>query len=182
MKKKFFYNNASVLLMVLAFMLTLLIFASVFLRTVVTSTKNAGYQVISARALYLAEAGLNKAEYYLLSVSPTAPDGTTNASWRTTPAYSSSGSTYSSCSVGACSPKTETFGSGSYTMWLDNSGSDIKITSCGLYNGLSRTVQFIVTSLMTAGSTSPPVATALRGFYPVAGSWKEPIKPGTACP
>jgi Tfp pilus assembly protein PilX len=145
-------SKGSVLLMTLMFMICLTILSSLFLNMVMVNSTNASALVNSTQALYLAEAGVNKAVYYLKN---TAPDGTTNASWRTTayPAvagnYAPSGTLPASCTLTPTQPCQESLDGGlsSYTIWVVTAGNKIQITSSGAYNGLIRTVQEEFTQL-----------------------------------
>lgn len=149
MRKAYNGNKASILLMTMAFMVILVVLATVFFTSVVENLRTAGSQNDNAEALYLAEAGINMAIWYLKN---TAPDSSTDGSWRTT-AYSTSstGSTYSSCTAGSCNPKTESLNNGTYTMWVETSSNNIKITSKGTFNNLSRTVQVLTTTQPLSG-------------------------------
>lgn len=138
-------RRGSVLLMVFMLMLALAGFASVSLDRVRTSDRTTGTQVDNAQALALAEAGIAKAAYYLLN---TAPNGTTDGSWRTTAYPAAAG-------AGATDPRNETLGSGSYTMWVETSGSDIQITSQGLYGAVSRIIR---AKYAYSGAGSTPTA------------------------
>lgn len=127
-------NSGATLLLTLILMTVLAVFVSVFLNTVLTTNRNADNQMCNARAFYLAEAGVHKAVWYLLN---TAPNGTTDGSWRTTAYPAAAGSN-------PTDPKNESLGGGNYTMWVQNSGVDspqsILITAKGTYNGVSRTL------------------------------------------
>ncbi len=124
-------------------MVVLVVLATTFLNMVVVNVKSSGSQYSSDRALYLAEAGVQEAVYYLRN---TAPDGSTNGTWRT---VGYSGGTPSTPCTGWTSPTNpcqETLGDGSYTVWAEDSGNyQIKITSAGTCNGLTRTVQAYAT-------------------------------------
>lgn len=148
-------SRGSVLLMTLMFMICLTILSSLFINMVMVNSTNASALVSSTQALYLAEAGANKAVYYLRN---TAPDGTTNASWRTTPYpasagnYAPAGTLPASCTLTPTLPCQESLDGGfsSYTIWVVTAGNKIQITSSGAYNGLIRTVQEEVTQLSGA--------------------------------
>ena len=140
----------------------------ILLKNIIFATRNSGFQAQNEQAFYLAEAGLNKAEWFLLN---TAPNGSTNQTWRTN-AYSGGtpNSTASACS--GTTPCAESLAGGSYTMWVETSAPNIMITSCGLYSGISRTVQVKIY-----------FPSNYYNAYPVAGSWRE-LKGVTkgACP
>jgi len=149
-------TKGSVLLMTLMFMIALTIMATLFLNMVMVNSTNASAVANSAQALYLAEAGINKAIYYLQATSLsgyTAPDGSTNGTWRTTayPAvagnYAPAGTLPASCTLTSTQPCQESLDGGfsSYTMWVVTAGNKIQITSSGAYNGLIRTEQVLVT-------------------------------------
>jgi len=106
-----------------------------YLSFVQYSTKNTGTQVSHSQAIYLAEAGLNKAVYYLEN---TAPDSSTDGSWRTTAYPAAPG-------PGGTDPQQESFGAGTYTMWVETSGSDVLISARGTANGIERIIQQTVT-------------------------------------
>jgi hypothetical protein len=134
-------------------MFTLAVFVTVFLDKVIFTNKNTGIQSNGVCALYAAEAGINKAMWYLLNV---APDGTTDASWRTTAYPAPAGSD-------PRDPKNEDFEQGSYTFWVQDSPQYILITAQGLCKEVLRTVhqEFI----FDAGLP--------KTLTPVAGTWGE---------
>ncbi|MBF0570361.1 MAG: hypothetical protein HQL12_00675 [Candidatus Omnitrophica bacterium] len=149
-----FSHKGSVLLMTMIMMVCLTVLAVVYLNTVMLNSTNASAQVANTQALYLAEAGINKAIYYL-TPPHAAPDGSTNGTWRTTPYPAGSGN-YAAAGTapGACvgtgtptPPCQESLDAGvsSYTIWVVNWGDKIQITSAGTYNGLTRTIQVRVT-------------------------------------
>jgi len=107
----------------------------------------------SVHALYIAEAGLNKAAWYLLN---TAPDNTTDASWRTLAYPTAPG-------PDPHDPQQESFGGGSYTIWVQDSSGAITITSSGVYNGNTRIVHQQEQVILTPPQT--------RMLTAVAGSW-----------
>jgi len=146
-------DRGSVLLITMMFMFVLAVFTTIFLFSVDTAIRKADYVSNSTKAIYLAEAGLNKAIYYVLG---TAPDGTTDGSWRTTAYPAAAG-------PNPTDPRNESFSGGSYTMWVETSGSDILITASGIYNGLTRTVHQKVTLVVGV-----PLSLTV-----VAGSWGE---------
>ena len=152
--------------------MVLVILAAVYCNSVMFTAFNSEGQVESAKAFYAADSGINRVLYYL---TYQAPDGTTNGSFRTVTSYpSATGGNYSSCSPGSCYPQTIVWDSIKnyvYTIWVDTSGADVKITSCGSYNNIFITVQVTVTKL---GATST--------FYPVAGTWNQPKGTSNNCP
>jgi len=103
-----------------------------YLSLVQNSTRNTGNQVSDSQALDLAEAGLHKAIYYLINGN-TAPDTSTDGSWRTTAYPADPG-------AGANDPKQEAFANGTYTMWVEGC-SNIRITARGTINGVERIVR-----------------------------------------
>jgi hypothetical protein len=123
-------SRGSVLILTFLLMTTATVILLAYLSMVKHHTVFANSQLNGMRALYISEAGLNQAAWYLLN---TAPDTTTDGSWRTTayPAVSSSGSN---------DPRQESFEGGTYTMWVEDSNGDILITSRGVYRGMTRTV------------------------------------------
>jgi Tfp pilus assembly protein PilX len=122
-------HRGSLMLLALMFMTVMAVLASVFLYTVSVTNRLAGSQGSSLRAFYMAEAGVNKAIWYLRS------DG----AWWTTPYPAAAGS-------GANDPKNEPLGDGSYTMWVEHlGGGSVAITSSGAYRGSTRKVRVVVT-------------------------------------
>ena len=119
------------------FMISLIIIAASYLFMVTHDTRNAGAQMNNDRALYLADAGLNKAVWYLTN---TAPDNSTVGSWRTA-AYSTDPGPDST------DPQQESLGDGTYTMWVEPEllGSDIMVTARGTVNNIERTVRETIT-------------------------------------
>lgn len=91
-------NKGFLLLFSFAIIVTLSLLVAVFLFLSAVITRDAGFQEIDRKNSYLAESGINKAVWYLEN---TAPDGSTNGSWRT-PGL------------------TENLGGGSYTMIVEN--------------------------------------------------------------
>lgn len=132
-------NRGVVLLLTFIFMISLTIVASSYIFMVTTRVKSESRKsitsVISLKAIYLAEAALNHAVYYLTN---TAPDDSTDGSWRTTayPAAPGAGNT---------DPQQKSLGSGTYTMWVETSGSDIQVTARGTVAGTERIIREIIT-------------------------------------
>lgn len=121
-------TRGAVLLLTFIFMVTLSAIAASYIFLVTSGTRTVGGQTNNMLAFYLAEAGLNKAVWYLLN---TAPDSSTDGSWRTSDYPAAAG-------AGASDPKQESLGAGTYTMWVQNSGSSILITARGTVSGLER--------------------------------------------
>jgi Tfp pilus assembly protein PilX len=132
-------EKGAALIITFIFMVSLTIITSAYLFMVTYGTRNVNAQVNNAKAVYLADAGLNKAVWYLTN---TAPDGSTDGSWRTTayPAVAGANPT---------DPQQESLGSGVYVMWVETSGSNIMVTARGTVNNIARTVRETVT--LTAG-------------------------------
>ncbi|MFH2137509.1 MAG: hypothetical protein ABII88_03240 [Candidatus Omnitrophota bacterium] len=126
-------NNNKGVALILTFMImtALIIIVAAYLFLIVGGARLVNAQVNSTQALYLSEAGLNKAIWYLLN---TAPDGSTDGSWRTS-AYPAVPGT------GGNDPQQETLGAGTYTLWVENSGSNILITGRGTINNTERIIQ-----------------------------------------
>ena len=141
-------KRGSMLLIVLMFLVVISVFAVLFLEKVIYSNRNFYGQLRNDKAFYLAEAGFNKAIWYLLD---TAPNGTADGSWRTAayPAVYGSGPT---------DPQMESLGGGTYTMWVvDSSAGSILIVSSGKYEDVTRIVHQRVTlaghQITTAAAT-----------------------------
>ena len=128
-------RRGSMLLMTLIFMVALTVAVTAFLDNILYSNRAVDAQMTSAQAFYAAESGLSHAMHYLLS---TAPDSSTGGTWRTTAFPAAAG-------TGANDPRSETLIDGSYTMWAETSGSNIKLTARGGYGTSVRTVQQKVT-------------------------------------
>lgn len=132
-------EKGAVLIITFIFMISLTIVTAAYLFMVTYGTRNVNAQVNNAKAVYLADAGLNKAVWYLTN---TAPDGSTNGSWRTTAYPAAAGSN-------PTDPQQESLGSGTYIMWVETSGSNIRVTARGTVNNIVRTIQ--ETIILTAG-------------------------------
>ena len=131
----FLSHRGSLLLITLMFLTVLALLVTAFLFFVNAAQNITAGQEYNVKAFYLAEAGMNKAMWYLISPHQ-APNGLTNGSWRTTAYPAAAGS-------GATDPRKETFADGSiYTMWVENYALDgsIYITAQSTVNGLIRTV------------------------------------------
>jgi hypothetical protein len=123
-------RRGSLMLLALMFMTVTAVLASVFLYTVSVTNRLAGSQESNLKAFYLAEAGFNKAIWYLHS------DG----SWWTVPYPAPAG-------PGANDPKNESLGDGTYTMWVEHlEDSSVLVIARGEYRGLTRIVRVVVTS------------------------------------
>jgi len=85
----------------------------------VTGIRTLGPRVSEQKALYIAEAGVNKAVWYL--TTPVG-EGGRGSDWRT-------------------ALTTEAFGGGSYTLAVEDHAQGIKITSTGRHREAARTVQ-----------------------------------------
>jgi len=128
-------NKGAALLFILMVMVVLTSVVAAYLGFVQTSTKSTGAQVAASQAIYLAEAGLNKAIWYLAN---TAPDNSTDGSWRTTAYPAEPGSN-------PTDPQQESLGEGTYTIWVEDSASDVKITARGTSGNSSRTIEQTIT-------------------------------------
>ena len=144
-------DKGSVLIWTFLFMMTSAALTVAYLSMIRYDTILTNSRSNSAHALYIAEAGLNKAAWYLLN---TAPDDSTDGSWRTLAYPAPAGD-------GPDDPQEESFGGGSYTMWVQNLNGNIQITSSGVYNGNTRTVH----QQENLNPTPPRTLTA------VANSW-----------
>ena len=115
--------------------------------------KYTGIHIDDVQAFYLSEAGLHKALWYLQN---TAPDGSSDGSWRTTayPAQPGSDST---------DPQQENLGEGMYTLWVQDSGGDVLITARGTVNNVQRVIRHKV-NVTNGGGVS---------ISSVADSWQE---------
>lgn len=123
-------QKGSVLILTLLLMITSVGITLAYVTMIRYDIILVGNQANSVHALYTAEAGLNKAVWYLLN---TAPDATTGGTWRTSGYPSESG-------AGPNDPQEESFEGGAYTIWVEDSGADILITARGTYRGVSRIV------------------------------------------
>jgi Tfp pilus assembly protein PilX len=149
MYEKFKDRRGVALIITFLFMLTLTIIVTAFLFMGSEGTKYVAMQINDAKAFYLAEAGLDRAIWYLLN---TAPDGSTDGSWRTTAYAANPG-------PNPTDPQQEALGDGSYTIWVEDAGANIQITSTGTVSNIQRTIR----QLGTLGS----------GWVAVANSWDE---------
>ena len=132
-------KKGTVLLFTLMVMVVLSSVVGAYLGFVQYSTISTGAQISDSQAIYLADAGLNQAIWYLMN---TAPDGSDDYSWRTTayPAVPGPNST---------DPRQESFGNGTFTIWVQdsNSGSNVQIYALGTVGELTRIItQTMVTT------------------------------------
>jgi Tfp pilus assembly protein PilX len=156
MNKNFSSPNGSVLLMTLMFLVALTLLTVVFENMLMNNNTRMIAEYETAKAFYIAEAGLHQAIYYLKN---TAPDGSTDGSWRTSVYPNAAPSPAVACASASTQPCQETLSPGSYTFWVESYATGVvTITSTGTYSGTSRTVR--------ARVTTPP-----GGI--VQGSWKE---------
>ena len=142
-------QNGISLILALIFMVVLAIITGSYIFLVNQSMRLTVAQQDSAKAFYVAEAGLNKAVWYL---THTAPDGTGNGSWRT----------HGYPQIPGPDPHDaheENFGDGSFIIWVEDSAGKVMISARGSVNDLTRTVRQEFSSLA-------PVSV-------VANSWKE---------
>lgn len=143
------------LILTFIFMVALAIITAAYLFMVTYGTRSVNAQINNSTAFYLAEAGINKAVWYLMN---TAPDGSTDGSWRTTAYAASPG-------PNPTDPQEDSLGNGTYTLWVETSGSNILITGRGRMNNIQRTVQQEVE--LSGGDGEEVVA------EPVPGTWGE---------
>jgi len=144
-------NRGVALILTFIFMISLTIITVSYLFMVSVGTKNVASQVSNVKGGYLAESGLNKAVWFL---NNTAPDDTTDGSWRTT-AYPAAHGT------NPTDPQQESLGNGTYTMWVETSGSDIQVTARGTYSGIERIIRETVT--LGAGAYQSIADTTVSG-------------------
>ena len=123
------------LILTFIFMVSLTVVVVAYLFMVIYGTRNFGAQANNVRAGYLAEAGLNHAVWYLTN---TAPDSSTDGSWRTTAYPADPGAS-------PTDPQQESLGEGTYTMWVETSGSDIQVTARGTVAGIERIIRETIT-------------------------------------
>jgi hypothetical protein len=102
-------QKGAVLLLTFIIMVSLTTIAIAYVSLVTYNTKNVGGQNNNKKAFYLAMSGLNKAVHYVVN---TAPDSSTDGSWRTTAYPAAPG-------VGNTDPQQENLGEGTYTMWVE---------------------------------------------------------------
>ncbi|HPN88675.1 MAG TPA: LamG domain-containing protein [Candidatus Omnitrophota bacterium] len=136
--------KGSILFMAVMFMVAMVVFVVIFLNRIIYVNKNTNNQINSAKAFYIAEAGLHKAMWYLLN---TAPDDSTDGSWRTENYPAEPGA-----DEDPKNPKRESFSDGEYIIWVETSKDDILLTSQGTCNGVSRTIQQTITLNISASN------------------------------
>ncbi len=136
--------KGSILFMAVMFMVAMVVFVVIFLNRIIYVNKNTNNQINSAKAFYIAEAGLHKAMWYLLN---TAPDDSTDGSWRTENYPAEPGA-----DEDPKNPKRESFSDGEYIIWVETSKDDILLTSKGTCNGISRTIQQTITLNISASN------------------------------
>ena len=124
-----------VLILTFIFMVSLIIVVGAYLFMVSYDTRHAGTQAGNVQALYLAESAVNHAVYYLTN---TAPDSSADGSWRTTAYPADPG-------PDPTDPQQVSLGGGTYTMWVETSGSDILVTGRGTVGGIERVIQETIT-------------------------------------
>lgn len=124
------YEKGAVLLFTLMVMITLTSVVGAYLGFVQSSTRSTGAQIEDSQAIYLADAGINQAIWYLMN---TAPDGSTDCSWRTTAYPAVPGPDPND-------PQQKSLGNGTFTIWVQDSGSDIQVYARGTVGGLSRVI------------------------------------------
>jgi hypothetical protein len=146
-------NKGSVLILTFLFMTTSVVLTMAYLAMIRYDTVLVNSRSNGVHALYIAEAGLNKAAWYLLNI---APDNTTDGSWRTLAYPTAPG-------LNSNDPQQESFGGGSYTIWVQDSSGAIEIISSGVYNGDTCIVHQQENMTLT-----PPDSRTLTA---VAGSW-----------
>ena len=151
-------NKGSVLLFTLMVMIVLTSVVGGYLEFVQASTESTGAQITDSQAIYLAEAGLNKAIWYLAN---TAPDSSTDGSWRTTAYPAAPG-------ADPTDPQQESLGEGTYTMWVEDSAGNVKITAKGTVGDLSRTLERTFT--VTAGTWTSIIYDEFESDF---GNWTD---------
>ena len=130
-------RKGAVLLFTLMVMITLISVVGAYLGFVQSSTRSTGAQIEDSQAIYLADAGLNQAIWYLMN---TAPDGSGDCSWRTTAYPAVPGPDPND-------PQQESFGNGTFTIWVQDSGSNVQIYARGTVGELTRIItQTMVTT------------------------------------
>lgn len=132
-------QKGSILILAFVMMMTAVVITVSYISMVRHDTVLLGGQFDRVRVLYVAEAGLNKAAWYLLN---TAPDASTDGSWRTDAYPAAAGS-------GGNDPHQESFTEGEYTMWVEDAGGAIQITSQADYHGITRVVRQRVDMVLT---------------------------------
>ncbi|MBF0331026.1 MAG: hypothetical protein HQL17_03755 [Candidatus Omnitrophica bacterium] len=146
-------RRGSLMFLALMLMTVMAVFVSVFLYTVSVTNKITGSQVNSSKAFYLAEAGLNKAFWYLQNQS----------TWFTAVYPNPPG-------AGVNDPKYELLGDGSYTIWVKQEvDGSITVVSKGVRFDAARIVH-------------QKINLSGRVITPVSGSWGECLLSAGTCP
>ncbi|GAI37332.1 unnamed protein product, partial [marine sediment metagenome] len=133
-------RKGAVLLFTLIVMITLISVVGAYLDFVQSSTRSTGAQIEDSQAIYLADAGLDMAIWYLRN---TAPDGSTDCFWRTTAYPAVPGPDPND-------PQQKSLGNGTFTIWVQDSGSNIQVYARGTVGGLSR----VITQTLTLTSSA----------------------------
>ena len=116
------YNRkAAVLLFTLMVMITLTSVVGAYLGFVQYSTRSTGAQISDSQAIYLAEAGLQKAVWNILTPVPKGGWGKFGA--------------------GQSRSEEASFGAGTYSVTASRTGNTYTINSTGMVKGLSRSMQ-----------------------------------------
>ncbi len=130
-------SKGAVLVFTLMVMIVLTSVVGAYLGFVQSSTRSTGAQIEDSQAIYLADAGVNQAIWYLNNI---APDGSGDYSWRTTAYPAVPGPDPND-------PQQESFGNGTFTIWVQDSGSDVQIYARGTVGELTRIItQSMVTT------------------------------------
>lgn len=133
-------RRGSLMLVTLMLMVALSVFVTTFMFSVLSASRVTSGQEDSKKSFYLAEAGLQKAIWYLCN---TAPDGSLYGTWRTKPYPAAAG-------LGLNDPRHE-FLDGviySYTLWVQDFTAapdfsidpQVYITASATVNSLTRTL------------------------------------------
>lgn len=132
-------HKGSVLILTLSLLTSAVVLVLVFLSMIKHDMRLFNSRSSAIKAFYVAEAGLNKALWYLLN---TAPDTTASGTWRTSAYPSAAGPDPND-------PREESFGGGTYVIWVEDSATDILVSSLGTFQGAARTVQQKVNIVFT---------------------------------
>ncbi len=137
-KSKVTYGRKGVvLLFTLMVMVTLISVVGAYVGFVQSSTRSTGAQIEDSQAIYLADAGVNQAIWYLNNI---APDGSSDYSWRTTAYPAVPG-------PDVTDPQQRSVGDGTFTIWVQDLGSDIRLYARGTVGELTRIItQTMVTT------------------------------------
>ncbi|MFB0525131.1 MAG: hypothetical protein ACETVZ_06285 [Phycisphaerae bacterium] len=115
------YEKGAVLLFTLMVMITLTSVVGAYLGFVHYSTRSTGAQITNSQAIYLAEAGLHKAIWNILTPVPQGGWGKFGA--------------------GQSRSEEASFGAGTYSVTASRTGNTYTINSTGTVEGLSRSLQ-----------------------------------------